>query len=219
MARPMILDLLYENPALYVLWVSVTILSIVLHELGHALAATWEGDATPRMRGHLTWKPWVHMGWLSLALAATIGIAWGLTPVNRRAFRHRRWGDVIVSFAGPAVNLLLAVLGAAIVGTLLQTDADGGGRLSRVFWSMVLFRNVALFVLNMIPVPPLDGFSVLDGIFDLGSFGAAMRNAGNLAFVVLIVVLNLPGSPFYAVVGFLMNALANVFGFEFKGIH
>src|SRR5262249_49505763 len=67
---PMFLDyLLGDDPADRVFYfevVGVSVVSIVLHELGHALAATWEGDPTPKIRGHLTWDPRVHMGWMSI---------------------------------------------------------------------------------------------------------------------------------------------------------
>jgi hypothetical protein len=69
MATPMhtLLDRAFTDPVGWFTIVAVIVASIVLHELGHALVATWEGDQTPRMLGHLTWNPVVHMGWLSLA--------------------------------------------------------------------------------------------------------------------------------------------------------
>jgi len=182
-----LLDLAFKDSARYVSIVFVLIASIVLHELGHALVATWEGDPTPRIRGHLTWNPVVHMGWISIILIAVMGIGWGRTPVTRSMFRHRRWGAVLVSFAGPAVNLLLACVGV-LVGVL----AARHGAPERVveFWETVLKFNVLLFLFNMIPIPPLDGFSVVDGTFDLGDIGARIRQAGALAFVVAILIVN-----------------------------
>jgi len=189
MAAPMhtLLDLAFKDPARYVAIVFVLIGSIVLHELGHALVATWEGDPTPKIRGHLTWNPVVHMGWVSIVLIAVMGIGWGMTPVSRSMFRHRRWGAVLVSFAGPAVNLLLACVGV-LVGVL----AARHGAPERVveFWETVLKFNVLLFLFNMIPIPPLDGFSVLDGTFDLGDLGARIRQLGMLAFVIAILIVN-----------------------------
>jgi len=182
-----LLDLAFKHPAQYLAIVFVLIGSIVLHELGHALVATWEGDPTPRMRGHLTWNPVVHMGWMSILLIALMGIGWGQTPVNRRAFRHRRWGAVLVSAAGPAVNLLLACIGVT-VGVLA---AKSGAAASMVdFWELVLKFNVLLFLFNLVPLPPLDGFSVVDGAFDLGELGARIKQAGFLAFLVAILIVN-----------------------------
>ena len=71
-------------------WVWWVIFSICLHELGHGVAAIWEGDDTPIRTGHMTWNPLVHMGGMSLLIFALVGFAWGLMPVNPGNFRHRR---------------------------------------------------------------------------------------------------------------------------------
>lgn len=197
MAAPMhtLLDLAFgdarhpADPVRYLTIVFVLIGSIVLHELGHALVASWEGDPTPKIRGHLTWNPVVHMGWLSLILIAVMGIGWGRTPVNRAMFRHRRWGAVLVSSAGPAVNLFLAALGALVLMLVVRGGADETRAIAQ-FWFVVLRFNVLLFLFNMIPVPPLDGFSVVDGTFDLGDLGARLRQAGMLAFLIAILIVN-----------------------------
>ena len=186
------IDYLFKDPSYYFTVVAVVVGSVVLHELGHALAATWEGDPTPRQRGHLTWNPVVHMGWLSLALAAVIGIAWGLCPVNPSYFRHRRWGEVLVAFAGPAVNLSLAVVSALVLMFVLRSDSGG---VLREFWWVALFFNVALFILNMIPVPPLDGFTVASGVFDMGEAGRWLRSMQ--PWPLLVVLLLLSRGPFW----------------------
>jgi Zn-dependent protease len=191
MAPPMFrfLDLAFSDPLAYATIVFALVGSIVLHELGHALVATWEGDPTPKIRGHLTWNPVVHMGWISIGLIALMGIGWGMTPVDRRAFRHRRWGDVLVSFAGPAVNLFLAFVGALVLVLAARGGAVLDGPVVRL-WAVVLEVNTLLFLFNMIPVPPLDGFGVIDGTFDLGEFGARVRQIGMIAIVVAVLVAN-----------------------------
>jgi Zn-dependent protease len=167
-----------EDPVYYGAVVCVSVLSIVLHELGHALAATWEGDPTPKIRGHLTWDPRVHMGWTSIILLLVAGLGWGSTPVSRQHFRHRRWGEAIVSFAGPAVNLLLVLVGAV---ALVFSAHAGAPHFIRLFWAVMTQWNIVLFLFNMIPVPPFDGFGVLDGAVDLGDLGARIRGASVLA--------------------------------------
>jgi Zn-dependent protease len=209
MARPMHtrLDLLFEDPPAFFIIVAVVIASIVLHELGHALVATWEGDPTPKYRGHLTWNPVVHMGWLSILLVCVMGIGWGLTPVNRAAFRHRRWGAVLVSGAGPMVNVLLALLGAFVLVVAVNSGAPREGRLVE-FWFTVLRYNALLFLFNLIPVPPLDGFSVADGTFDLGELGVLLRRAGFLAFIAAILLVN--SDAFSGLLDAVMKALVQV---------
>jgi len=197
----LMLHLLQTQPLAWVAVFFSVVASIVLHELGHALAATWEGDDTPRLRGHLTWNPVVHMGWISIALAAFVGIAWGQTPVNPRRFRHRRWGEVIVAAAGPAVNLGLALLATA----LLQLSQRSGVPAEIAnFWWIVALLNVALFLLNMIPVPPLDGFTVLDGAINMGELGRWLRSLGSWPMLFVLVLLSRGGFFAYVQAGVLL---------------
>jgi len=156
-------ELLRDDPARLLAWAVWVIVSIVLHELAHGWAALWEGDRTPVETGHMTWNPLVHMGGVSLLMFALIGIAWGAMPVNPRRFRHRN-GDALVSMAGPALNIALAI--ACILASTLW-----GGYAQSVpnpIWSIVLdffqtgaFLNVVLAVFNLLPVPPLDGSRIL----------------------------------------------------------
>ncbi len=188
-----LLNLAFDRPVVWAMIVGVTILSVVLHELGHALVATWEGDPTPRISGHLTWNPVVHMGWFSMIAAAVVGIAWGLTPVTPRFFRHRRWGDVLVSVAGPATNLILAAVAAVVLRATAgrEFDSEFAGY-ALLFWHFMLAQNVLLFLFNLIPVPPLDGFGVLEGTFDLGDFGARFRQMSPLPLLIAIFIVNSP---------------------------
>jgi len=147
-------------------WIFWVIVSICLHELGHGVAALWEGDDTPRVTGHMTMNPLVHMGGMSLVVFLLVGFAWGLMPVNPSRFRHRRWGDAIVAGAGPAVNLVLAfvLLTAAgmVSGLILGKDgAPAWGERVFVFLYTGGWLNLALMALNLLPVPPLDGSRIL----------------------------------------------------------
>jgi Zn-dependent protease len=134
------------------------------------------------------------MGWLSIGLAAGIGIAWGATPVTPGYFRHRRWGDVIVSFAGPAVNLCLAVVAALVLVLSAHSEAPS---LVTGFWHVAAMYNVALFLLNMIPVPPLDGFTVASGFFEMGEAGRWLRSLHPWPLVIVLVLLS--RGPFWEV--------------------
>lgn len=144
----------------HVLWV---IASIVLHELGHAWMAVRSGDRTPQATGHMTLNPVVHMGVQGLVLFALCGIAFGATPVNPRNFRGR-YDEAKVSFAGPAVNLLLALLCAVLQAIWIGLHPDGGSHVAgniAIFLQLGLELNVVLFLLNLLPIPPLDGGHIL----------------------------------------------------------
>ena len=143
-------------------WIFWIIVSICLHELGHGVAAIWEGDDTPRRTGHMTMNPMVHMGGMSMIAFLLIGFAWGLMPVNPHNFRHRRWGDAIVAFAGPLVNLILTVIlltAAGLWAGLIANQPEAAEWTTNVgtFLYYGGWLNLILFCFNLLPVPPLDG--------------------------------------------------------------
>lgn len=143
--------------AAWLLWI---IVSITLHELGHGWMAIRCGDTTPRDLGHMTLDPIKHMGIISLVMLAVVGIAWGLMPVNVNNLR-RRHDDALVSLAGPVVNALLAVfcLLAAVASKLLLS---GNAEIyAFIVFTLGLQLNIALFIFNLVPIPPLDGSSIL----------------------------------------------------------
>ena len=148
------------GPAFVVSWLFWVVFSVVLHELSHGWAAIRCGDQTPVLTGHMTWNPLVHMGTMGLIALLLIGIAWGSMPVDPSRFRRLK-DDAIVAFAGPGMNLLLAAI-CLIAGALWE--AFGGGPSDEKFtqfFFLGLKLNLVLFLFNLIPVPPLDGSTVL----------------------------------------------------------
>ena len=157
------------GPFEVVSWIFWVLLSITLHELAHGWAALWEGDTTPRDLGRMTANPYTHMGGLSLIVFAVLGFAWGMMPVRPDRFRHRRWGDAIVASAGPAMNILLAFICLTSVGiwqavaptpVLEQVEIEWQTRVQS-FLRLGGWLNLILCLLNLIPVPPLDGSRIL----------------------------------------------------------
>lgn len=157
------LDLLTQAPALFVMWTLAVVISIVVHELAHGVVAIWQGDDTPRVTGHMTWNPMVHMGGFSLLLLVVVGIAYGQMPVNPSRFRSR-FGQALVAAAGPVSNLLLALLGLTVLGVWMRIAGVSDYRLlghPGVFFFLFGFLNLVLCIFNMLPIPPLDGSTVL----------------------------------------------------------
>lgn len=163
MSLAFFLQYLAEDPVFYFTVVFAVILSVVLHELGHGVAAIWQGDDTPRVTGHMTLDPLVHMPPFSMVLLFVAGIAFGLMPVNPSRFRSR-YGSAMVAAAGPAVNLILAFLGLTILVIWLkaagQSPAEEMNNFQRFFF-MLGVLNLVLCLFNMLPLPPLDGSTVL----------------------------------------------------------
>ena len=175
--------------------VVTVIISIVLHELAHGWAAIWQGDDTPRQMGHMTADPMVHMGGFSLLMLALVGIAFGAMPVNPRNFRSR-YGDALVSAAGPAMNLLLAFVALTALAVWLKTGgaAETGTihNAQQFLWIFGYF-NIALAIFNLVPVPPLDGSKILGNF--VPTYGRWVDNLGSpmiLFFVFFMVLLNAP---------------------------
>ncbi|MDQ7014213.1 MAG: site-2 protease family protein [Planctomycetota bacterium] len=154
------------SPFTLLSWVLWVIGSITLHELAHGWAAIRCGDRTPIELGHMTPNPLVHMGGMSLIVFGLFGFAWGAMPVNPSRFR-REHDDALVAFAGPAMNLSLAFIAAALLTVWNKIAAANlmvGGtfdtNLVMFLWSGV-FLNIALAIFNMVPIPPLDGSRIL----------------------------------------------------------
>src|SRR4051794_15381418 len=142
------------------------LIGLPVHEFSHALAAYRLGDGTAKLFGRLTLNPIAHfdpIGALFLVLTVITGargLGWAKpTPVNPANLRYGAAGDAIVAFAGPASNLVLAAAVALPLRFILASDP----LLAQIpFFAIPLMAdfvsiNVALFVFNLIPVPPLDG--------------------------------------------------------------
>jgi Zn-dependent protease len=153
---------LFQDPVFFFRYIAIIIISIVIHELAHGIAAISQGDDTPKIKGHMTPDPIVHMGVPSLIFLFFSGMAWGLMPINPSKFRHDRWSDILVSAAGPLSNLVLGTV-AALLGVV--TIQSGSTLISLEFCLLAAQVNFSLFVFNLLPVPPLDGFSVFSNIF------------------------------------------------------
>jgi Zn-dependent protease len=155
----------------------VLIASLSVHEAAHAWAADRLGDPTARNLGRLSLNPVVHVdpiGTLLFPLIAMLTnvplIGWAKpVPVDPRYLKHPKRDFAIIAAAGPASNILMAVIGAVIFAMLPDAGpGDIAGRaVIRPLDTLVLEfiqLNVLLAVFNMIPVPPLDGGNVLIGI-------------------------------------------------------
>ncbi len=158
----------YAQAGLYielVSWIFWVLLSITLHELAHGWAAIWQGDDTPVRLGRMSASPLVHMGTNSLLMFALCGIAWGQMPVDRYRFRDGHKGDIYVSAAGPAMNLLIAAVCVILLTGWLQFVPAGSSlwRNGAVFLYFGVALNLILAPFNLMPIPPLDGSRILAG--------------------------------------------------------
>ena len=159
----MFINQLFNNPIFYLRVVVVLILSISLHELGHGFAAISQGDDTPIAKGHMTINPIIHMGVHSIFFLLFAGMAWGQMPVNPNKFRNHKWGNILVSAAGPLTNIALGMLAILIIN--LSLYFSWYGIISLEFLRIIAIFNFALCLFNLIPIPPLDGYHVASELF------------------------------------------------------
>jgi Zn-dependent protease len=199
----MMIQLLATNPLSYLRIIVILILSICIHELAHGIVAMSQGDDTPRRAGHMTLNPIVHMGWDSIFFLCLCGIAWGAMPVNPNNFRSRQWGDFLVSAAGPCSNLILSIIciGAIIIAKDFQF-------LSSDFFFLAAVVNLSLFLLNCLPIPPLDGFYMFSKFFP-GLKELANTNFGSIALI--IIMISGIGRMLSVISGFIVNASLDLF--------
>ena len=158
----------------------VLLFSLKIHEMAHALTADRLGDPTARLLGRVSLNPLVHadpIGTVLFPLIAMITgaplIGWAKpVPVNIRQLKHPRRDYVLVAAAGPASNLVMALLAALVLSVLPispQTlDEPNVSVPIAAILSQAMRLNVLLAVFNMIPIPPLDGGNVLAGLLPLG---------------------------------------------------
>ena len=147
-----------------VFYVIILVIVLTVHEFSHAWASHMLGDVTAKREGRLTLNPASHidpfmtlllpLGLILLGSPVVFGAAKPV-PFNPYAVRYGKWGAALVAFAGPASNLLMAL----VVGLYLRFVAFGG--LGGEFLIQFVLVNVAFFVFNMIPFPPLDGSRLL----------------------------------------------------------
>lgn len=205
-------DLLFNDPSGFVLLfgaVAVALLiSISVHEASHAAAALSLGDATAKRLGRLTLNPKAHLDPTGTIMLLVAGFGWGKpVPVNTAALRNGHRSMALVSFAGPASNVLLALAFAAVFRLgVLDTGGVGlslGGWLALVaFYSVTL--NLILAVFNLLPIAPLDGGAILRGVAP-DAWLPAIKRLETVGPIVLLAIIGLQFLGFANILGIIFD--------------
>jgi len=209
----MFFETLFKDPIYFFRLVAILIISIVIHELAHGIAALSQGDDTPRQEGHMTLNPVVHMGYESLIFLCVAGIAWGSMPVSPHKFRHPRWSDILVSAAGPLSNL---VLGTLCITAIIATRRSALPMVSQDFLFMAARINMLLFLFNLLPIPPLDGFSVCEKLFPALKLDRFRNSPFALFFMMALFVLPITGMVLSSGSMFMMSTVTRLIGPLFR---
>ena len=150
-----------------IMMIVALIISVIIHEMAHGYAANWLGDPTARLAGRLSANPLVHLDPMMSVILPALLVVTGSpllfgaakpVPYNPYNLTNQKWGEAIVAFAGPAANLIIALVFAILVrnAELLQ--------LSQTFVILafqIIVLNIFLAFFNLVPIPPLDGSKIL----------------------------------------------------------
>jgi Zn-dependent protease len=183
------------------------VIAFTLHEWAHAWTAYRLGDRTPLYQGRLTFDPRAHIEPIGLILALIVGFGWAKpVPVNPRAFYpNERRGMMLVALAGPLMNLMLAFVFGALLRFLIEIGMfSAGSFFSDVVATIVLF-NILLFLFNLIPLSPLDGWKVMLGLLPAENAYALQRYEQESTFALIFLLMAGAISP-------ALNILGVVFG-------
>lgn len=146
------------------------LIAITFHEFAHAFVADKLGDDTPRRQGRLSLNPLAHLDIYGTFLMIVAGFGWGkpvqINPNNFRRTITIKKGEALVSIAGPAMNLILAIVFSIIYGLIIKFGgltfilSSTGSIISEII-QYIIAMNVGLCVFNLLPLPPLDGSKIL----------------------------------------------------------
>ena len=176
---------------------AVLLISLTVHEAAHAWSADRLGDPTARLLGRVSLNPAVHVDPIGTIVFPLIAIVTGVpvlgwakpVPVNTRNLRgHWKRKYMLIAAAGPASNLVLAVVAAIVLRAVaFDSGAIASGGVASVLVSAITM-NVLLAVFNMVPIPPLDGGNVLSGLLH-GSAADLFDRVRPYGFIILYALM------------------------------
>lgn len=193
------------------------LIGFALHEFAHAKVADILGDDTPRRYGRVTIDPAAHIDILGFLMLLVAGFGWGKpVPVNENNFKKPVRDGMLVSAAGPITNLFVAAAFLLVIKIIIQFQfsfiyTEIGGIIFNIL-DYAVWMNIVLLVFNLLPIPPLDGYHILSGIFDFRGkgFHYQLYEKGQIILLILIVTratryIVLPP------IEFIYNGLMNLF--------
>lgn len=197
--------------------IAVIMFSVIIHEVMHGVAADSLGDPTARYAGRLTLNPIPHLdlfGSIILPVLCALspgGFLFGWAkpvPYNPyNLFRAPRWGEAIVAAAGPASNLVIAVVTGLVIRLNLFPDLAG-------ILLYIIAINVSLTLLNLIPVPPLDGSKILSSVlpksFGYDAIRDRLEQNPFFGFGIVLLLIVIFGSAFGTLVYGVAHAIAGI---------
>lgn len=180
------------------------LLALTVHEFSHGYVAYLIGDSTAKNNGRLTLNPIAHIDPLGFLMLMFAGFGWAKpVPVNPYLFDiDRRKGTLMVSLAGPASNIIMAILLTLVFGLFLRFTGIYNQVVQQLFVSAISI-NLVLAVFNLFPIPPLDGSKILMSLFP-SRFEQTFHEMERYSFILLLALL------FFGVIRRILFPIVNV---------
>ena len=193
-----------------VLSVVPALLCITFHEVSHGWVAYRLGDPTAKDAGRLTLNPLKHIDMMGLLMMVVFKFGWAKpVPVNMMRFRNPKRGMALTALAGPASNVLLALVFLFLYGLLYRALYSVQFLLDMIW--LTAYISLALAIFNIIPVSPLDGSKVLFALLPDAAYAKLMRyERYGMILLLVLVASGVLGKPLTTVSGVLGKPLTTV---------
>jgi Zn-dependent protease len=202
------------------------LIAFSVHECAHAWTAWKFGDSTAYEEGRVTLNPMAHLNLIGMLFLLVAGFGWAKpVPVRRSRFKHPRLMNILVTAAGPVSNLLLALLGLLVLYALVSVGLIAHPSQAMLetlatFMAYWLHINVILFLFNLIPLPPLDGYRIVEEFAPLRLRVKMAENEQWGVFVFLLLVFIPPLSaatidPLFSLSQPILHGMHELMGFLF----
>lgn len=198
--------------------------AIVLHEVSHGFAAYKLGDTTAKEEGRLTLNPLAHVDPFGTVILPALLIAIGgpvfgyakPVPYNPMNFKNKRLGDLVVGMAGPAANLVMALMGSVLMYGLHDFAVTASSEVMYYFYfaflPMFILINLYLMFFNLLPIPPLDGSSIFACLIPEKYLPYYYRVQQYALPIFLVILFAVPYLIHVDLIGIYLNATAGNLG-------